>query len=368
MNRIFISYRSSDGKKDAARLAGDLNQRFGDDQVFYDKHDLVGGRSWREAINATLGTQPVVLVLVTPDLFGATHPDGGRRIDRTDDPIRNELLEARQNGAVVVPLLTEGMTMPASQTVPEALRFFTEAHAQRLRTDDWSGDLQRIVADLQAHGIHPPEPDPAPLLPDRVAPDLARQGVQSVVHRIQRGLMYLGGVMVALLAIGFLLPGDPETPPAEPRTGTPQPVAATTVPPTAAEPLSTAQASDDISGVWWSVDAAGHRTRVQITLYGSDAVLQTDAIPVAWYPEWQAYAQRLAAQGMVFDHIQYGGSGQWAQGRLQVPVNVHSTAGHGPLDTGNVTLGLSADGRELSGQLWSHGEQSHTPLRLVRRP
>lgn len=57
---------------------------------------------------------------------------------------------------------------------------------------------------------------------------------------------------------------------------------------------------------------AGHRTRVQITLYSSDAVLQTDAIPVAWYPEWQAYAQRLAAQGMVFDHIQYGGSGQWA--------------------------------------------------------
>ena len=55
MNRIFISYRSSDGKKDAARLAADLNERFGEQLVFYDKQDLVGGSSWRDAINATLG-------------------------------------------------------------------------------------------------------------------------------------------------------------------------------------------------------------------------------------------------------------------------------------------------------------------------
>ena len=69
MNRIFISYRSSDGKKDAARLAADLNERFGEQLVFYDKQDLLGGTSWRDAINNTLGSQPVVLVLVTYAMF-----------------------------------------------------------------------------------------------------------------------------------------------------------------------------------------------------------------------------------------------------------------------------------------------------------
>jgi hypothetical protein len=47
MNRIFISYRSSDGFKEATRLAGDLNRVFGKDQVFLDKQDLRGGSSWR---------------------------------------------------------------------------------------------------------------------------------------------------------------------------------------------------------------------------------------------------------------------------------------------------------------------------------
>ena len=43
MNRIFVSYRNSDGFKDANRLAVDLNRVFGKDQVFLDKQDLRGG-------------------------------------------------------------------------------------------------------------------------------------------------------------------------------------------------------------------------------------------------------------------------------------------------------------------------------------
>ena len=116
------------------------------------------------------------------------------------------------------------------------------------------------------------------------------------------------------------------------------------------------------------MDAAGHRTRVQITLYDQQAHLQTDPIPVAWYPEWLAYAQRMATQGMVFDHIEYSATGQWIHAQLSMQFDVKSTLGHGPLDTGTLTLAPSADGRELQGQMWSNGEQSNTPLRLVRRP
>ena len=109
MNRIFISYRSSDGKKDADRLCADLSRLYGADQVFFDKQDLRGGHSWRSAIMAALGTRPVVLLLVTPELLGMVHPEGGRRIDRDDDPIRGEVLTAQAHGATIVPLLTEGM-------------------------------------------------------------------------------------------------------------------------------------------------------------------------------------------------------------------------------------------------------------------
>lgn len=82
--------------------------------MFFDKQDLEGGTRWRDAIDKALGTRPVVLLLLTPDLFGMAHPQGGRRSDRDDDPIRNELLFAPQSGATIVPLLTEGMVMPAA--------------------------------------------------------------------------------------------------------------------------------------------------------------------------------------------------------------------------------------------------------------
>lgn len=369
MNRIFISYRSSDGKKDAARLTADLNERFGEQLVFYDKQDLVGGSSWRDAINATLGSQPVVLVLITPDLLGAQHPEGGRRIDREDDPIRGELLTARNSGAVIIPLLTDGMQMPVGHSLPAPLQFLGEAHARPLRTDDWNVDLQRIVDDLQAHHIAAPTAPPPAMQP--LVSSIATPSAPGRLRWLKVGGAAAAVLVAAWLVIGLLSPDGgtdatrtADTLPAA--TAHPEaPQAAPATPAVAAVPDAV---TADAAGVWWAVDAAGHRTRVQITLYGAQAVLQTDAMPVAWYPEWQAYAQRLREQGTVFDHIRYGGSGQWANGRLQIPFDVHSTEGHGPLDTGALTLTLSADGRELNGQLWSNGDQTQTPLRLVRRP
>ena len=155
MNRIFISYRSSDGKKDANRLAEDLNRVFGDEQVFFDKHDLQGGAAWRGAIGEALGQRPVMLLLMTPDLVVAAHPEGGRRIDNADDPIRMELIAAHGHGALIVPLLTEGMVMPGAAVLPSDLRFLAEAHALKLRTDDWTHDLGKLIADLTRQGVQP---------------------------------------------------------------------------------------------------------------------------------------------------------------------------------------------------------------------
>ncbi len=169
-----------------------------------------------------------MLLLPTPDLFGMNHPQGGWRIDREDDPIRNELLFAQQSGATIVPLLTEGMVMPAATSMPASLRFICEAHALKLRTDDWAHDLQRILVDLRKQGVEAAAQRES----------LMTRPVQSLVSRLQRWLMY----------------------------------------------------------------------------------------------------------------------------------RVYSSDGSDLLDTGNISLSLQADGRELNGQLWSNGDQTATTLRLVRRP
>lgn len=359
MNRIFISYRSSDGKKDADRLCADLSRLLGDDQVFFDKQDLEGGTSWRDAIDKALGTQPVVLLLLTPDLFGMAHPQGGRRIDREDDPIRNELLFAQQSGATIVPLLTEGMVMPAAASLPPSLRFIGETHALKLRTDDWANDLQRILVDLRKHGVEAAAPQDA----------LLTRPVQSFVSRMQRWLMYIGAGFVALMVLGYMASGDQKN---AGRAASEATVTAAALPKAGVDvPAGTAVAPVaqlDISGVWWSIDPANRRTRVQIAVSGTDVHLTTDAIPVAWYPEWQAYAMKLHEQGVVVSDIRYFADGSVSGDRLQLPYRVYSSDGGGLLDTGNISLSLVANGRELTGQLWSNGDQAASPLRLVRRP
>jgi hypothetical protein len=159
MKRIFISYRSSDGRKDANRLAEDLSMVFGDEQVFYDKRDLQAGSTWRQVIASALDARPIVLLVLSPDFFGGRHADGRLRFDDADDPVRQELGFALQHAATVVPLRGEGVDMPLAESLPPDLRAVTERHAPRLRTEDWRQDFQRLVEDLVRQGLEPARDD-----------------------------------------------------------------------------------------------------------------------------------------------------------------------------------------------------------------
>lgn len=359
MNRIFISYRSSDGKKDADRLCADLSRLYGPDLVFFDKQDLRGGASWRSAIMAALGSKPVVLLLFTPDLLGMQHPEGGRRIDHDDDPIRGEILTAQQHGAIIVPLFTEGMTVPTNAELPEPLRFLKEAHALKLRTEDWATDLDKLVADLRSHGIHP-----------IVGPKGGTTPARTFAQRVQRGLMWVGGTFVALIVVGLLLPEEAE----EGTPITPVNLQGQPLPP----PQPSAQGGPinprmaDVSGIWWLIDDANRRLRVQLTVSGTAVQLQTDPFPVNWYPKWQTYARGVLGQGLVVTDVRYAGNGVLSNvmgvPRVEMPVQAYTGDGRGPLDTGGLVLNASANGQELTGMHWSNGDQAEEPVRLVRRP
>jgi hypothetical protein len=156
MPKLFISYRTADGKDKATALARDLGAVFGDAQVFLDKDDLRGGIRWSDEIARTIETRPVLLLLLTPQLLAATDDRGRLRIADPDDPIRREVTAALAAGAQLVPLLCDGLeTPPPAAELPAPFNRIGDFSWLPLRAYDWQHDVQRLVSDLRALGVVP---------------------------------------------------------------------------------------------------------------------------------------------------------------------------------------------------------------------
>jgi hypothetical protein len=324
MHRLFISYRNADGKKDAHRLCDDLCRCFGEETVFFDKQDLRAGTAWRDAITAALDSRPLVLLLMSPGWLGETGPGGERRIDQADDPVRNELLFTRQVGATIVPLLSDGADMPSAAQLPEPLRFLTETHALRLRTDDWAQDLERLLQQLVPLGL--------------VRESSSRSG------RDARRVWTIGALLALALAAAGLWITDRGT----------------------ADPAG--DLAHAFAGVWWWAPPGAAPVRLELTRQGDELALSTAPFPVADHPAWRTYAERLLGQGLRLSEVRWIGKGRQESADLNFVVEAFGAAGEGMLDTGRLTLKASDDGQSLHGSLWSNGEQAAETWHLRRQP
>ena len=93
MNRIFISYRSSDGKKDADRLCADLSRLYGADQVFFGATVRYEDEEGREQTVQIVGVDEANASEGRKALVGTGKPasclSGGNRIDRVREDANN---------------------------------------------------------------------------------------------------------------------------------------------------------------------------------------------------------------------------------------------------------------------------------------
>ncbi|WP_018409791.1 toll/interleukin-1 receptor domain-containing protein [Methyloversatilis thermotolerans] len=344
MNRIFISYRTVDGAKDASRLAADLGRVFGDGHVFIDRQDLRGGKRWREEISRTLGVRPVVLVLVTPGFAGARHADGRLRMDDLDDPVRMEIESAIEAGATLLPLRVDGTPMPDAAMLPASLRRLTTYHALPLRTDDWSEtDLPRIVDDLVTLGV------------PRV--DIARSLFPMPWLGIARGFGVAGvSAIAAVLILAWLQRGsgaDGEV----------------VLPATASGPLREARLpSPDLSGPWLLDTATGQRIAVSIHQTESRLELRSDPVRIDHDPAWRTYLDTISAQdGERLTHVIYSARGELITDAASLALTVASADERFVVDTGALKLRIGPKGQVIAGQLvLNSGEQ--TTVVLSRRP
>ncbi|HET9977389.1 MAG TPA: toll/interleukin-1 receptor domain-containing protein [Burkholderiaceae bacterium] len=330
--RLFISYRTSDGVDKATALARDLNAVFGEAAVFIDKEDLPAGLPWREAVGDTLGDQPVLLLVVTRDTFGA-------RIHDPHDPVRREVEGALAAHAHLIPLLADGVeALPPVADLPASLHSLGERTWRRLRAYDWREDIERLVTDLQALGLQRLErEEPRRERDRRRLRDLA--------------LAFAAGALVAGLATGLWPDGGSTAAPGAALSG------AWTL--TAAPPVNE-------NGSRWAA------VKLHVTHAGEHVEFYSEPIDITADPAWTGFAASWKERfGEALERVVWRGEGKarlelGSAPAVDIGLRVETPSGGGPIETGNLRAEASADGMRLAGRLWMNGEQAERAAELVR--
>jgi hypothetical protein len=333
MAGIFISYRRSESRYAAGRLADDLAEAFGAQSIFRDIEGIDPGVDFEQALDKALRACVVMLVLIGPRWLALEDGQGGRRLDRDGDWIRQEIETALSRDVRVIPVLLEGAPLPAADDLPESLRPLVRRQAFDLADGRWKGDVQRLVDALaRVPGLERQAP-PAP--PPLSAPPAPSPSPPAPAGRFKPMLIGAVAALIALALIGALyeedtdfvdLPGGSVVVPGGGDAGGRGDV----------DPVDGGRAAPDISGLW--------RTHS-----GEIYHFEQDGSDVAFFAE---------AAG------QHVGDGQ---GRLEgrvLRVNLTMMLGGQPTGVANCDLELAPDGRSMTGDC--RGPGGVTPAQIFR--
>ena len=153
-NRLaFISYRREDSSFSAQWIAQGIRETFGPESLFIDVDAIRIGERYARQIEQALEATEILVVLIGPHWLRLTDEFGRRRIDRTDDWVRNEILYAISNQRRVLPILISGAKLPLKEALPDALWPLVEFQAIEFADDKRDSCLHRILGRLDSLGF-----------------------------------------------------------------------------------------------------------------------------------------------------------------------------------------------------------------------
>ena len=149
MRSIFISYRRDDSEGEAGRLFDDLIKQFSPDAVFMDVSAIEAGSDFRKAIEESIASCGVVLVIIGPEWLDAKGENGERRLDDEADFVRIETASALKRDIPVIPVLVRGAKMPRPDQLPPDLTDLAYRNAVELTHTRWRSDVQLLMKALR---------------------------------------------------------------------------------------------------------------------------------------------------------------------------------------------------------------------------
>jgi hypothetical protein len=127
--RIFISYRREGSAGYAGRIHDVLQREFGRDSIFMDVDSMPLGSDFTRVMRDEVSKSEALLAVIGPDWLDVRDPEGKRRLENPNDPVRVEIGAALQKKIPVIPILLDGVKIPAAEHLPKELEELRSAAA-----------------------------------------------------------------------------------------------------------------------------------------------------------------------------------------------------------------------------------------------
>jgi tetratricopeptide (TPR) repeat protein len=147
-SKICLSYRQSDTPGTAGRIFDRLAQHYGQENVFMDVDSIPAGIDFYDHIQEALNGCSVLLAIIGPRWTGQRRGKSPRIMDETDR-VFLEVATALRRKIPVVPILVDGVAMPAREKLPEALQALLSRNAVPVDSGrDFHPHMDRVIRSL----------------------------------------------------------------------------------------------------------------------------------------------------------------------------------------------------------------------------
>jgi tetratricopeptide (TPR) repeat protein len=146
---IFISYRREESRWSAGRLYDRLTRHFDRKQVFMDIDGIALGVDFVKMIEKKVSECDVLIAVIGERWLTAKDGQGGRRLDNPEDFVRMEIAAALKRDIRVIPVLMDGVSMPASRDLPDDLKALARRNALAVSDTGFEDDCGRLVAAIK---------------------------------------------------------------------------------------------------------------------------------------------------------------------------------------------------------------------------
>lgn len=145
---IFISYRREDSAMFASILQTQLSRHFLDKNIFKDVVTLQPGSDFKQEIESAIERSSVVLVLISKNWTQSAN--GVNRLFEENDFVTHEIKTAIEKNITLIPVLTDNVTFPARDKLPEALWPLCTKHSFTVHPETAMDDIDELIKVIRA--------------------------------------------------------------------------------------------------------------------------------------------------------------------------------------------------------------------------